>query len=312
MFVVAAVSAAAAEAPLRWKFTKGEVIDYVMLRGVEGKMNLMGADINFKMNLTFDVNWKVESVASDGTGQLELVVERVQVAMDSPLGGSLTYDSKQPGELTGPAAAMMGPVIKGMLGQPFHFKISPLGAVSDIELPEKLAASFKKEQSQNRQQGFGMGGSGFSERGLKELIAKSVLPLPEAAPGKEVTWKQHFENPIMRAGTQATDITFSFAGNETQDGKPLAKIAATTEMTFEPDENPMADVEITSQEGSSTFYFDPAAGRMVKSDGVQKFVFEISGAREMTQDIKETWNMHIGKSPEAKASEPAKTVPAAK
>ena len=74
-------------------------------------------------------------------------------------------------------------------------------------------------------------------------------------------------------------------------------------MTFEPDENPMADVEITEQAGKSTFHFDPAAGRMVKAEGVQTFIMEISGQREMTQDMKETWNMHLGKSPAAKPAE---------
>ena len=39
----------------------------------------------------------------------------------------------------------------------------------------KLEEVFKKQStSQNRQQGFGMGGSGFSERGIKELITKTV------------------------------------------------------------------------------------------------------------------------------------------
>jgi hypothetical protein len=302
-WVAAASSAWAADAPLRWKFKAGEQLDYVMQRDVEGKMNLMGADIAFKMGMTFDIAWKVQSVAADGTGQVDLIVDRVQINMASPLGGDLVFDSKAEGKLTGPAAAMMGPVLDGMLGQPIKAKISSLGEVSDIQLPEKLEEVFKKQQlSPNRQQGFGAGGSGFSERGIKELITKSVLPLP-AENGKDVSWKQHFENPIMRAGTQMTDITYSLAGPATEEGKPVTKIAAETELTFEPSENPMADVEITSQEGKSTFYFDAAAGRMLKAEGVQNFIMEISGQREMTQDMKETMKMYLGKSPEPKPAE---------
>ncbi len=310
-FLVLAATVAKADAPLRWKFKSGDSFDYVIKRGTEGKMSLMGGgDLNFKIGMTFDVNWKVQSASDSGTGQLELVVDRIQLSMASPLGGDLNFDSSQAGELAGPAAVMLGPVIDGMLGQKFSLKVSPLGEVSDIQLPEKLAEVFKKQQtSQNRGQGFGPGGSGFSERGIKELITRSVLPLPEAAPSKDVTWKQHFENPIMKAGMQMTDVTYSYAGDDTADGKTLAKIAAQTELTFEPEENPMADIEITSQEGKSTFYFDAAAGKMTKAEGVQTFVMEITGPREMTQDVKETWNMSLGKSPPAEpkaAKAPAK------
>ena len=295
--------ARAADAPLRWKFRAGEQLDYVMQREVEGKMNLMGSELAFKMGMAFDVAWKIQSVAADGTAQADLTVDRVQLNMASPLGGDLKYDTKGEGKLSGPAAAMMGPVIEGMLGQPIKAKISSLGEVSDIVLPDKLQEVFKKQQaSPNRQQGFGMGGTGFSERGIKELVTKSVLPLP-AETGTDVTWKQHFENPIPRAGIQMTDITYSLAGPGTEDGKPVTKIAAETELTFEPEENPMADVEIASQEGKSMFYFDTSAGRMLKAEGVQSFVMEISGPREMTQDVKETVKMYVGKSPDPKPAE---------
>ena len=191
------------------------------------------------------------------------------------------------------------------MGQTFPVNISPLGKVSDIKMPDKLAEVFRKQaQNPNRQAGFGIGG-GFSERQIKELIEKSVLPLPEVAPGKGVTWKQHFENPLPRMGSQMTDTTFSFAGPEKLDGKPLEKISAVTEMTFEAADNAMADVEITAQEGSATFYFDPQAGHMVQAKATQTFVMEITGAREITQDMKESMTMRLGTSPAAKPQEGA-------
>src|SRR5581483_8308118 len=90
------VSQARAEGPLRWKFKEGETLDHVIERNVDGKLNLSGADIEFKVKMVFDTTWKVKSVAADGTASIEETLDRMQVAMDSPLAGSLEYDSQTP------------------------------------------------------------------------------------------------------------------------------------------------------------------------------------------------------------------------
>ncbi len=122
---------------------------------------------------------------------------------------------------------------------------------------------------------------------------------------------QHFDNEIPGIGTQKSDTAFSFAGPETKDGAALEKISSTTELTFEPADNPRGDLEITDQEGTAIFYFDPKAGHMIRSEGSQKTSIELSGQQELTQEIKETSSMRLGKSPDAKTdtgtSEPAKT-----
>jgi hypothetical protein len=292
-------SAFGAESPLRWKFKEGDSLNYVLNRNVEGKLVLSGSPIGIKMGMAFDTTWNTKSVGADGTANVEQTIDRIQISMSSPLGGGdLSYDSKKTDSASGVIWQQIGPMVEGMLGQTFKVKISPLGRVSDIELPAKLNEAIQKQQqSPNRQAGFGIGGGAFSEKGIKELIEKSVLPLPEAVPAKDVTWMQHFENVMRGMGTQMSDTTFSHSGQETQDGKQLEKITAVTELTFEPVENPMADLEITSQEGTAAFYFDAQAGRMVKASGTQVFAMEISGARELTQELKETMSMTQGKSP---------------
>jgi hypothetical protein len=298
------VSQARAEAPLRWKFKEGESLDYVIERAVDGKLNLSGADIEFKVKMIFDTTWKVKSVAADGTASVEETLDRMQVSMDSPLAGSLEYDSQTPTNPDSPAWSMMvEPMVNGMLGQTLKWKVSPLGKVTDIEMPEKLKETFAKQsQGGNRQAGLGLGGNMFSDRGIREFVEKSVQPLPETA-GKDATWKQSFENPIPRIGTQMSETTFTFAEAETKDGKNLQKIASATELTFEPAEDAQADLEITSQSASGAVYFDPAAGRVVKAEGTQSSVMEISGARELIQEIKETTSMRMGKSPAAKPAD---------
>ena len=159
-------------------------------RSADGKMKLSGSEFAIKMSMIFDTTWKVSSVAADGTGNLEQTIDRIQITMASPLAGNITYDSSTSDgkPAAGPVAALMQPMIDGMLGQTFKLKVSPLGQVSDIELPEKLVANFAAQKvSENRRGGMGIGGNAFSEKGIKELIAKAVLPLPEAAE-KDTTW----------------------------------------------------------------------------------------------------------------------------
>jgi Family of unknown function (DUF6263) len=299
LFVVSTLQAE----ELRWKFKQGETLDYVLQRGVDGQLTLSGAEIKFTMNMIFDTSWKPVSVADDGTADVGLTVDRIQINMSSPLFGKMAYDSKSSEEPQGPVWQQMKPVMTGMLGETFQAKISPLGVVSDIKLPKKLAdALAAQEIGPHRRQGFGIGGGGFDEKGIKELLVKSVLPLPETA-DKNATWKQSFENKIPMIGTQVSETTFSVAGTEKQDGKDLAKIRAVTELSFEPNENPRADLEIMEQEASATFYFDPQAGHLVKAEGTQKAEMEISGDQELKQNITETMSMRRGKSPEQPAAE---------
>lgn len=296
-------SNAHAESPLRWKFKEAETLNYVLERAVDGKITLSGADIEFKLKMIFDTTWKVKSVAADGAAIVEQSLDRMQVSMDSPLAGNLEYDSENPTKPDSPAWAMLEPMVSGLVGQTLTWKVSPQGKVSNIELPRKLADIFAKQgQGNNRQQAFGIGGNIFSEAGIKEFIEKSVLPLPEKAPAKDVTWKQSFENTIPRIGIQTAETTFSFAGADTQDGKSVQKISAVTELTFEPADDAAADLEITSQKSAAAVYFDPAAGRVIKSEGTQSSTLELSGARELTQESKETTSMRLGKSPAGKAA----------
>jgi Family of unknown function (DUF6263) len=299
--VLAVVFVTAVQAQdLRWKFKPDETLNYVLERGVEGKIVLSGAEIAFTMGMTFDTSWKVASVADDGMASVELAVDRIQVSMNSPLFGNMVYDSKGGEEPKSPVWQQMKPVMNGMLAGPFKVKISPLGEVSDVALPEKLAKSLADQEiGENRRQGFGIGGNPFGEKGIKELIAKSVLILPQAKDGE---WTQTFENALPGLGKQTAETKFTAAGTEKKDGRELAKITSLTELVFEPEENPRAELEIMSQEAAGTYYFDREAGHLVSAEGVQQVGMEVTGRQEVTQEIKETTKMRLGKSPDKPAA----------
>jgi hypothetical protein len=303
------VAARAAEAPLRWKFKEGETLNYVMDRSIDGKLNFSGADLEFTVKMVFDSSWKIKSVAKDGAASIDQTIDRVQMNMSSPLAGSIEYDSQDSKMPDNPLWSQMEPIVTGLVGQTFSWNVTPQGKVSDIKLPEKLAEIFAKQGGGGggRQQGaMGIGNNPFSEKGVKELIEKSVLVLPDVPPGKDVAWKQAFENPIPRIGTQTAETTFKYSGSETLDGKKVAKITSATELTFAPAEDAQADLEITKQESEATYYFDPAAGRVIKANATQMSALELSGPRDLTQELKETTTVRMGKSPAKSEAKDAK------
>ncbi|HTM53543.1 MAG TPA: DUF6263 family protein [Pirellulales bacterium] len=298
--LLAVGASALAESELRWKFKPGEKLQYVIERSAEGKVNLTGAEFAFKMGMTFDTTWNVKAVAADGTADLEQTVDRIQIGMSSPLAGSVNFDSKSTEKPdAGPVWTLLEPVVSGMLGQTIKIKVTPQGKVTDIQLPDKLTESFAKQRvGQNRQAGLGVGGNAFTEKGVKELITRSVQLLPEKS---DKSWSQSFENVMPGVGTQTTELKFSRSGDESVDGKKLEKIAQVTELTFEPAADARAELEITGQEGSGTIYFDAAAGHTIKSSGKQTTSMELSGPQELTQEISETSSMRLGTSPDKPA-----------
>jgi len=291
-----------ADTTLKWKFKEGDVLNYVMDNATEQKIDRQGAVIDIGTRFVFDLTWKVKSVAADGTAEMEQTVDRLQFKVTSPF-ANMDYDSKSEKKPEGPIWDQMEPLMTALLGQAFQLKVSPAGKVSDIKLPEKLAKHFADQQGGGAggggRRGLGAMLGGFSENGVKEMIQKSVLPLPEKPVTADTKWNQSFEMVMPGAGKQKTLVTYSYSGSEQQEGKSLDKIATKVELTFEPAENSQTEVEITEQEGSATIYFDTAAGRTVKSSAKQKMKMEIAAPnQELTREVTETSSIRMGTSPD--------------
>ena len=291
---------AQAQNTLRWKFKKDDTLNYVMERTTEMKMDLSGSLIEIVSGMTFDTTWKVKSVAADGSAEIEQTVDRIQMKMDSPLGGALDYDSKKPGSGQGQIWEMMGPMIESLVGGTVSLKATPTGEVSDIKLPEKVTEQLGKQQGGQRRGGMGMMG-GLTENSIKEMITRSIVPLPEKPVSPDINWQQSFTEEMRGAGVKKTQITYSTSEKTSQDGHEIQKIAAKTDLTFEPAEESQVDIEIEEQEGTMAIYFDVNAGRTVKSEGRQKQVIAITAPnREITQEVDEKVTVRQGKSDDGK------------
>lgn len=296
---------------LRWKFNPGETTNYVLSRTVDGTFDFNGQEINFTFKLLMDLTWNVKEVAADGTTTLGQRVDRIHFQAESPIGGELKWDSLGEEPESNPMWAMMGAPLKAILDGEITLKVSPTGKVSDITIPDELA----KKLDEGSQRGRRMMGGGISTSLVKEMIERAFVHLPEKALGPDVKWEQQFSSAFGNAGTQFTDVAYSYQGLEDKGGKKVAKIVASTELSFEPNEDSSEiEVDITDQEGKSEILFDVAGGRTLDSATTQKMTIEIvAGEREMSQKIEEKIELRQGKSdPPAKEDKPAADKPADK
>jgi len=319
ILMVAAATNARADQKLRWKFEKGEQLNYVLDRAIDGTMNINGNELKLGMNMAFDVTWNVQEVDSDGSATIGLTVDRIQMKAKMPFPGmpDIELDSAQLPEEDNPIIGQIKPLLDGMLNQAFTMNVSPLGGVTDIEFPDALKQMFggddEQEGGDGQRRGRRGGGGGlpgldtFSEKGIQQIIRQMVLPLPEDAVNDDVTWTQTFENEEPGAGIQTTETTFSYAGEADKDGAKLVKLEAETELFFDPAEEATTEVELGDQEGQATILFDAVTGHLVESVGTQMFVKTMDTRRgSVEQSITEKVTMRLGKSP---APEPKEESP---
>ena len=257
----APVSARAADAALRWKFTEGQTFHYQMDQKTVTQVKGPNQDIKTTVNQVIDTTWAVLSVdKSTGLGTLTQTIDRVRTKIEFPF-GALDYDSKSEKTPEGLLAAAVVPKLKALVGARFKYKMSPQGELSDIEVPADLLKALKESAGPEGNAGPGM----FSEEGLKNMIHESSLVLPmNVEKGKP--WTRQTKIPSPPIGTMSEEKTYTYVGPE----KEGEKITLDVKITLEPDPKANLDLKIGNQDAKGTFYFDSKAGRVVQSTVTQK------------------------------------------
>jgi hypothetical protein len=83
-----------AQEPLRWKFQKGQKLDYKMVQDM--KMAAEGGPVgqmNTSMRQVMDMTWDVSEVNENGDAAIRQKFDRIRTKMTMPLGG-FEYDSQ--------------------------------------------------------------------------------------------------------------------------------------------------------------------------------------------------------------------------
>jgi hypothetical protein len=199
-----------------------------------------------------------------------------------------------------------------MVGEEFTLKVSSLGKVTDVKLPEKVLQVVNSQQ--NTRRGPGMGNMAGPDQ-IKEQIENAFVLLPEKAIEANATWDKKTSTKMPRMGTQNTDVTYTYKGQEKKGADEIAKIDAKTQLTFEPQEGSEIDAEITEQKGTGEIAFDVTAGKVHQMSFHQKMVMNINARdREITQELESKRTLKPGKSenPPPADKKPAEKKEAAK
>ncbi|HQU42879.1 MAG TPA: DUF6263 family protein [Pirellulales bacterium] len=268
---LAANAAAADEAvKLSWKFEKGEKLHYVVEQNTATEAQFAGQSIKNDMKQTLDLEWTVNDVAGDGTAHLTQTIRRVRLKMSQPGAPGVEYDSSSKEAPQGFAAQMAG-VYKVLVDKPIKVKMSPLGTVGDVTLPEGLADEMK------RSAGPGPAAAMFNEDVVKQMVGGPVFVLADHAVKKGETWKHQaaMSNPQI-GGKSTIEFTFTYLGTEKRDGKDFDKIGMSMKMSITPAGAGAPTVEIKSQQSEGDIDFDRAAGRLQKIRTKSKMAMAIT------------------------------------
>ncbi len=276
-----AATAARGDEPLRWKFAKDKAIHYTMSQKTLSKTEAGGQKVEFQQNQNTDMTWKITKVDASGNAEMDQTIDRIVLTTSGPMGETKVDTKTEPAaEEDGPAGAA-AKILRGMVGSPFHMKMSTQGDISDVTVPPKVLDALK---------GLGpAGGAMFSEEGIKRMTGQATIVLPEKAVAKGYTWKSTKSLP-MPFGTMLLDSTYTYEGAEGANDR----IGVVVKSEIKPGDGPMS-VKMVSSDGKGGYRFDPKAGILRGSELNMKMTMQIKvGPQEMVTEVETITQMQEG------------------
>ncbi len=290
--------AVAADSPppatsLRWKFKQGEILHYTMNQSTTNSYKPKnGVEATSLMSQIVDLHWTVRSVSADGAADLTQTVDRIRTRIEGagqPSAFEFDSDSKQP-PADGPIAAQLVPLLKTLVGAEFTYKMSAMGELTDVKVPDTLMESVRQANS-------GGGKTVFSDEGMKNLVTQSGLTLPEKPIDPGGTWNHQNKVPLPLLGTMVMDKTYRLKGTDASPPR-RAEIELETRVTIQPAPQAGVALKIKSQDGKGEFAFDLDRGRVVSSRVEDLLVMTLSVQdQEIDQSTKTVTEMRL--SPES-------------
>jgi hypothetical protein len=245
--------AGSAEEPLRWKFQAGQVLRYEFRQKNEIKLKGGAQSSDNTTELTIEMTWTVKDV-QDAVAELKLVVDRV--LSEIQIGAQkIKYDSR---EAAGddPAAKALSAVYSAAVGQDYALKVDTRGRVVEATVPAKVTEALRGSPFLAAADG----GSVLSEKGLKNLFAQVIPPLPEEPVEKNARWTTSLDLPV-----KPMKMSLTFKDTLAARDDATARFDAEIVTTIEPEPDTPFKVTVKKQSGSRTATLDTKAGRMTGS-----------------------------------------------
>ena len=259
-------AASAADAVLlRWKFTAGERLRYASDSETQTRTLFEGTDNKHTMQQTTVQSWLVDKVHDDGSATVQLVFDRWRMRSDSA-NNLIEVDSDSTEEPTGQAAVLL-PLVKAVAGAPFSVRLSPLGATSDVVLPEALvkAVAARGQNSYAKEM--------FTEESLKAMVSQGTMQLPEKALEPGQTW----EDTKGHKGMKVTSV-YTYVGPEPEQTPRVERIEMTARVDWNDATVAGVKINIAEQSMTGVIHFDNERGCLVDMEVTQKMALEYARA----------------------------------
>lgn len=258
-------SLAHAQTTLRYKFKKGEKLEYVLDQKMKVTQEVLGMNIETSMDQHMAMSWKVESVDDKGAAKIAMTFGRMKMALDTPM-GKFEVDSDSKEEPDNILGKTLHTVVASLAGMELSFTMDPTGELREVTIPEKSAEKLKNLA------GPGLGDM-FSEDSLKKMATQGLV-FPAEAIAKGKSWK-HKSSMKMPFGKMVMDNDYTYEGSEEKGGVTLEKISLKPSMKMEPDPDAKVALKLKSSQGKATFGFDNKAGRFSHVNMHQIIVMEL-------------------------------------
>jgi hypothetical protein len=265
--LIASLTTAQAQTMLRWKLQPNQTLHYSIGQDVISNFESNGQPVQMTVTQQLDMRWQVEAVDADGAATLSQTIDRVRIKVEPSGQPAVEYDSAAKEEPQG-QVKILASFFGLLVNQSIATKVNSRGEVLEFKFPADVLEKMKQLPDG------GQMGTLLSEQGMKQLL--DIMALPEEAVVAGKTWQRHSDLNPPGVGKEDIDTTYTYAGNETKDGRELEKLDLSVIMKFTPDEKQATAVEIKEQDTTGAIYFDNAAGYLVQSDATSKLQLQIS------------------------------------
>jgi predicted secreted protein len=279
-----AASLADAEEGLRWKFTKGEKLDYVITQNMDMAMNAgPQGQMNMKMNQTIDMTWQIDKVDENGNATILQSIDRVQMKMTGPQ--TMEYDSQSEDAPVG-LAAMIAPTFDAMTKGKFVVTMTPWGEVTDVQIPQEMVDALKNGPAAPAM------GDMASADGFKQMISQGTLVLPKEMPAVGSQWTSTMEMKNPMAGQQKVETTYTYEGMKDVGGTTYAAFKPELKMTIAG--QGQMQMTVKDQKSDGEILFNPEAGRIHSSKLNQDMVMTMKmGDQAFEQKIHQVVDVQV-------------------
>lgn len=267
--------AAMAQEPLRYKFRKGQQLDYEVAIAAR----IFGQDgqtVVADTNQLFDVALVVKDVDPNGTATMQRRLTRVRIALKLP-DRNLDFDSNDPRAGEAAFGELVAKSIERIIRSEMTQQLTAGGRLDRFELAVDLNLLLKENPQ--------LALSGLGEANLRNVANMAALELPTKPLKVGDAWKKVEEMP-QPAFVQTTTTEFVFQGEVDRQGKKLLRFDLKPSIAIAGKPGSSDSFKLKSQTHSGQAFFDPVLGQPVELETKSRIVIDFSaGGQTGLQDV---------------------------